>query len=148
MFQIPIFAPLGRVRTLQMTAISSCKHIATTLQYKSITGVPEAILVLIFIHVLQMGGVRHPQPPRYFVMQTRCKIQLINGCKKQVCSDLRPYLANGVRLRPPKPRSLFRNASTMQKQSANNCRRLVRSDLCPCFPNGGGCAPPTHPAIL
>ena len=76
MFQIRVFAALGRVSILQITIISQIKHIATsqnTLQHTSIRGVQEDICVVIFVHVLQIGGgLRPPQPLRYFVMQARC----------------------------------------------------------------------------
>ena len=67
MFQIRVFAPLGRVSILQTEIISQIKHIATsqnTLQHISMRGVQEDICVLILVHVLQIGGgCAPPNPP-------------------------------------------------------------------------------------
>ena len=69
MFQIRVFAPLGRVSILQIEISSQIKHIATsqnTLQHTSIRGVQEDICVLILVHVLQIGGGCAPPTPLLF----------------------------------------------------------------------------------
>ena len=69
MFQIRVFAPLGKVSILQIASISQIKHIATsqnTLQPTSIRGVQEDMCVLILVHVLQIGkGCAPPTPPLF-----------------------------------------------------------------------------------
>ena len=65
MFQIRVFAPIGRVSILQTANISQIKHMATsqnTLQHTSIRGVQEDICVLILVHVLQIGRGAAPPP--------------------------------------------------------------------------------------
>ena len=65
-----------------------------------------------------------PAAPRYLVMQTRCKNQLVNGCRKPVCSDLRPCSAHGLEgYRRPQAPSYFVRQAQCKIQPMKGCQK-------------------------